>query len=172
MSWEKILSEIFVGCCLANGKKNEEEGYEVIITRRIATTVILLALLSGAGVCSAGSAIPDLVGTWIVEAEGALLLAGKDPAPKVHHAGEFSMLTAEAVVTKQQGRVLHGIFKSPKATENFVAVIGMDGRSFYFADEDGTLQGTIVSEDKIEVVYHHVSRTETVIAVGTWTRKK
>jgi hypothetical protein len=141
--------------------------------KRIAVMVAVFVLLSGAGVCFAESAIPSLAGTtWIVKSEAGMLLRGDAAGPKTHHSSEFSTLTAEAVVTKQQGRVIHGVFKSPKATENFVAVIGYDNKSFYLADEDGTMEGKIVSKNKIETIYRHVTATDTVIAAGVWTRKK
>jgi hypothetical protein len=136
------------------------------------TMIITLSiLLLGTGLCLADSGIPNLVGTWTVKTEGGVLSKGGDPGAKTHHSGDFSTLTAEAVVTKQQGRVLHGTFKSPKATENFIAVIGMDNKSFYYADEDGFLEGKI-SKDKLDVVYRHVTPTDTVVGVGTWTRRK
>ena len=113
-----------------------------------------------------------MVGTWIVKGEGGVLVKGNALGSKTHHTDEFSTLTAEAIVTKQQGRVLHGTFKSAKATERFIAVIGLDNKSFYFADEDGTLEGKIVNKDRIDVIYRHVSGSDTVIAVGTWNRKK
>lgn len=141
----------------------------------IKKSVVLIAVsafLSGASLCFAESAIPDMVGTWSVKAEGGVLLKGSASGAKTHHSGEFSTLTAEAVVTKQQGRVIHGIFKSPKAAENFIAVIGPDNKSFYFADEDGFIEGTFVSNDKLEIIYRHVTAVDTVIGAGTWTRKK
>ena len=140
--------------------------------KQIIVMIVVLVFLSGAGLCFAESAIPNMVGAWSVKAEGGVLLKGSASGIKTHHSGEFSTLTAEAVVTKQQGRVLHGIFKSPKATENFVAVIGPDNKSFYYADEDGIIEGKIVSKDKMEIIYRHVTSSDTVIGVGTWTRKK
>ncbi len=135
-------------------------------------SITLLAVLLGAGICLAEPGIPNLMGTWIVKADGGVVSKGSSPGAKTHHSGEFSTLTAEATVTKQQGRVLHGTFKSPKATEGFVAVIGNDNKSFYYADEDGLIDGKIVNKDKLEVVYRHVSSADTVVAVGIWTRKK
>lgn len=143
-----------------------------MIAMKTATSITLLVFLLGVGVCLADSGIPNLVGTWTVKGEGGVLSKGDSPGAKTHHSGKFSTLTAEAVVTKQQGRVLHGIFKSPKATENFVAVIGSDNKSFYYADEDGFIEGKIVSKDKMDLVYRHVTPADTVVAVGTWTRNK
>ena len=143
----------------------------IAMTKTVASITLLVCLLA-TGLCYAGSAIPSLVGTWIVNAEGAVLSKGGDPRAKTHHSGELSTLTAEAVVTSQQGRVLHGTFKSPRATESFIAVIGMDNTSFYYADEDGFIEGKIVGKDRMDVVYRHITPTDTVMGVGTWTRKK
>lgn len=134
--------------------------------------ITVLVFLLGAGTCFAESVIPNMVGTWTVKAEGGVLLKDSASGPKTHHAGEFSALTAEAVVTKQQGRVFHGNLKSAKASEKFIAVIGLDNKSFYYADEDGTMEGKMINNNRIEVVYRHVTTSDTVIGVGTWTRKK
>jgi hypothetical protein len=140
--------------------------------KRIAISVILLVVLSGTGICYADPGIPNLVGTWTVQSEGAVLLKGAAHGAKTHHRGEFSTLKAEWVVTKQQGRVLHGIFKSPRANENFVAVIALDNKSIYQADEDGFMEGQISDNNKINIIYRHSTAADTVVAVGTATRKK
>jgi hypothetical protein len=149
-----------------------KEKEEMIVMKQAAIMIAIFAFLWGAGTCFADSAIPNMVGTWTVNAEGAVLAKGGAAGAKTHHSGEFSTLTAEAVVTKQQGRVLHGTFKSPKATESFIAVIGPDNKSLYYADEDGTIEGKIINKDRMEVIYRHVTASDTVIGVGTWTRKK
>jgi hypothetical protein len=138
----------------------------------IKISIILLGVIFGMGSCFADSDIPNLIGTWTTQTEGAALLKGSAHGAKTHHRSDFSTLKAEAVVTKQQGRVLHGTFKSSRATEKFVAVIAMDNKSFYLADEDGFMEGQIIDRDKINMIYRHSSPTDTVVAVGTWTRKK
>lgn len=138
----------------------------------IKISIILLGVLFGMGICFADSDIPNLVGTWTTQAEGGVLLKGAAHGAKTHHSGDFSTLKGEVVVTKQQGRVLHGTFKSSRATEKFVAVIAMDNKSFYLADEDGFMEGQISNKDQINIIYRHSSPTDTVVAVGTWTRKK
>jgi hypothetical protein len=140
--------------------------------KKIVISFTLLAFLLGTAICFAESGIPNLLGTWTVQSEGAVLLKGAVHGAKTHHRGEFSTFKAEWVVTKQQGRVLHGIFKSPRATEKFVAVIAMDNKSLYLADEDGFLEGQISNKDKINVIYRHSTAADTVVAVGTLTRKK
>jgi hypothetical protein len=140
--------------------------------KKIVISFTLLAFLLGTAICFADSGIPNLLGTWTVQSEGAVLLKGAVHGAKTHHRGEFSTLKAEWVVTKQQGRVLHGIFKSPRATEKFVAVIAMDNKSLYLADEDGFLEGQISNNDKINIIYRHSTAADTVVAVGSLTRKK
>ena len=139
--------------------------------KKILISFTLLAFLLGTGICFAESNIPNLVGTWTVQAEGGVILKGAVHGAKTHHRGEFSTLKAEAVVTKQQGRVMHGIFKSQRAAEKFVAVIAEDNKSFYYADEDGFMEGNMVNKDTMNVIYRHVTANDTVIGVGTWTRK-
>ncbi|WP_200373773.1 hypothetical protein [Thiocystis violacea] len=140
--------------------------------RKSALGLALAGSLLGGGLCAAESEIPNLVGTWVVEAEGGVLAKGPDIREETHHRGEFSTLKAEAVVTKQQGRVLHGVFTAPRATEKFIAVIGLDNKTLAFADEDGFLDGEIVNDDRLNVIYRHSTATDTVVGVGTWTRKK
>jgi hypothetical protein len=59
-----------------------------------------------------------------------------------------------------------------RATEKFVAVIAEDNKSFYYADEDGFMEGQISNKDQINVIYRHSSSSDTVLAGGTWTNKK
>ena len=81
-------------------------------------------------------------------------------------------VNAEAIITKQQGRIIHGSFKSSRATKNFIAAIGQDNKTIYYADEDGFLDGKIIDKNTIEYVYRHVTPADTVVGVGVWTRKK
>ena len=140
--------------------------------KKIVISFTLLGFLLVMAICFAESGIPNLVGTWTVQAEGGVILKGAVHGTKTHHRGEFSTLKAEWIVTKQQGRVLHGIFKSPRATEKFVAVIAVDNKSLCEADEDGFLEGQISNNDKINIIYRHSTAADSVVAVGTLTRKK
>ena len=138
----------------------------------ICVVPMLIATLFCVSVCMADSDIPNLVGSWTTKSEAGLLLKGKEPGSKTHHKDAFNTLIAEAVITKQQGRIMHGTFKSAKATENFIGAIGLDNKTLYYADEDGFLEGKIIDKDTIEVVYRHVTPADTVIGVGVFTRKK
>lgn len=100
------------------------------------------------------------------------MVKGKELGPKTHWKESMVTLNGELTMTEQQGRVLHGTFKSARGTEKFIGVIGRDNKKLYFADEDGYFDGTIIDNDTIEVVYRHVSAYDTVVAVGVWKRKK
>ncbi|MDO9034605.1 MAG: hypothetical protein Q7U51_05310 [Methanoregula sp.] len=119
------------------------------------------------------TSIPNLVGTWNVNAQGAVIQKYGAPGEWTHHSGQYSILTAQAIVTDQKDRVLHGTFKAPLGKEeSFIGVIGMDNKSFYYADQDGINDGQIVSNGQINMVYRQVSANDTVVAVGTWTLVK
>jgi hypothetical protein len=142
----------------------------MLTTRQSTFSLVLTGLLMG-GTCSAASDIPNLVGAWVVESEGGVLALPGGPRVNIHQSGEFSKLKGEAVVTKQEGRIVHGVFTSPRAKEQFIGAITMDNKRFYFADEDGMMEGDFIDNDKLNIVYRHVTPTDTVIGVGTWTRK-
>ncbi len=140
--------------------------------KKMTIGIVIMAFLIGTSLCYADSGIPNLVGTWSLKSDGGVITKGGAPGAKTHHSGEFSSISGEVVVTKQQGRVLHGTFTTSKATESFIAVIGMDNKGFFCADEDGSIDGQIVTKDKINIVYRQVTAADTVAAVGTLTRKK
>jgi len=138
-----------------------------------------LAMASVATLVSAGTfsaalaapAIPSMIGTWTVEGKGAVLCKVEASRCKTHHHGDFSDLNAVAQITKQQGRVFHGVFKSKYATEKFVGTLGHDNASVSMVDEDGFTDGKIISPNQIQVVYRHTSDLDSVVDIGTWTRR-
>lgn len=70
------------------------------------------------------------------------------------------------------GQWREGVFKSTRHTEKFVWVIGEDGKSLAGVDEDGFIDGKIVSPGRIEIFYRHLNANESVVAAGTYTRQK
>lgn len=135
-------------------------------------SVCALFVLCGAATVLAEPAIPSLTGTWTVKSEGGVIIRGDKAGDKRHWEEKQTTLTAEVDVLNQHGRTLSGMFKSEKAQERFIAVIGHDNGSLYFADEDGVLEGKIIDPDTIEMVYRHVTANDSVAAVGIWQRKK
>lgn len=140
--------------------------------KRLVVLLLVVLVLSVTGVCFAEAELPNLVGTWEVKSEAALLVKGGETGAWTHHSEEFSRLSAEMTVTKQQGRILYGTFSSARATEQFAAVIGWDNKTLYYVDNDGFFDGVIVDKDKIKVIYRHVGDKDSVVAAGIMTRKK
>ena len=134
--------------------------------------VLLLVFLLGTGVCFAEPDIPNLVGTWAVQSEGAYLSKGNEPGTWSHFRDDVTTLTAELVVTKQQGRVFYGTFTSKHATEELAGVIGWDNKTAYFVDQDGFTDATLVNKDKMTCIYRHVGGKDSVVAAAILTRKK
>ncbi len=112
-----------------------------------------------------------MIGTWTVEGKGAVLCKVEASRCKTHHHGNFSDLNAVAQITRQQGRVFHGLVKSKYATEKFVGTLGYDDASLYMVDEDGFTDGKIINPNLIQVVYRHTSDLDSVVDIGTWTRR-
>ena len=140
--------------------------------KKMMLVVVVLAFWMGTGLCFAETGIPNLVGTWAIEAEGGVITRNEVVGPKTHHSGDFSKITAELVVTKQQGRVFHGTFGSKKGSKALVGVIGMDNKTIFSSDEDGFAEGKIVNKNKINCIYRHSTAHDSVVAVSVWTRKK
>jgi hypothetical protein len=134
--------------------------------------VLLLVILLSTGVCFAEAEIPNLVGTWTVQSEGAYLSKGSETGTWTHYREGANTLAAELVVTKQQGRVFYGTFTSKHVTEAVAGVIGWDNKSFYLVDQDGFTDGTIVNNNKMTCVYRHVGEKDSIVAAGLLTRKK
>jgi hypothetical protein len=138
-------------------------------------SMVLSVVLSGlfaVSICGAGSDIPNLVGDWSVKAEGGVILKGGELGSKTHHKQKIGSLDAQVSITSQNGRIVQGIFKSSRASENFIAAIGHDNKTLFYVDEDGFIDGKIINNDTIEVVYRHSTPVDTVLGLGLWTRKK
>ena len=113
-----------------------------LLTIRLALAGVTTLISAGAWTAVlAAPGIPNLIGTWTVAGKGAVLCKVEASRCKTHHHGDFSDLNAVAQITKQQGRVFHGVFKSKHATERFVGTLGHDNATLYIVDEDGFTDG-------------------------------
>ena len=144
----------------------------MITARKSVAGIVLLTFFFVSGVCFADPAIPSLVGTWTVKSQAVLMLKGDAPGKYTHYAKQVNTSGGEVVITKQDGRLLWGTFTSPKMTENFIAAIGFDNKSISLVDQDGFMDGTIVDNDTIQGIYRHAAPADSVLSVGTWSRKK
>jgi len=142
------------------------------LTARLAMAGVTTLICAGAfSAALAAPVTPNLIGTWTVEGKGAVLCKVEASRCKTHHHGDFSDLNAVVQITKQQDRVFHGVFKSKYATERFVGTLGHDNVTMYIVDEDGFSDGKIISPNLIQVVYRHTSDLDSVVDIGTWTRR-
>lgn len=142
------------------------------VKRSVAAGIALMAFFFVASICFAQSNIPNLMGTWTVKSQAALMMKDKSPGKWTHHEKQVNDLNAEAVFTKQEGRLLWGKFKSPRLSEEFIAVIGFDNKTLYFVDQDGFIDASLVDKDTIQSVYRHSGPADSVVSLGTWHRKK
>ena len=140
--------------------------------KKIVSIVITSVLLFFSSYCLSDSGIPNLVGTWSVKSEGSIMLKADKPGEKTHWENNQNVLVAEAKILEQNGRVIKGEFISAKATEKFIAVISIDNKNIYLADEDGTANMKIINKNTLETVYRHVTEKDTVVAIGIWKKKK
>ncbi|MFC1833258.1 hypothetical protein ACFL2Q_00820 [Thermodesulfobacteriota bacterium] len=140
--------------------------------KKLTCLFIICLLTSTVSFALAESKIPSLVGTWKVQTEGGALIKADKASTQSHHGTKFTKFEAEFVVEKQKGRVFHGYFKSARATEKLVGVIGHDNKTAYWADHDGFGQAKILSSGKMQVIYLHASPTESVAAAATFTKNK
>ena len=140
----------------------------------VASIGILVSAVSVAGrKSSAASApIPNLIGTWIVSAEGATLPIDSNSGGKPSPDSKFFTFRAEATIKTQDGRRVAGIMRSASNTERFAGVIGVDGKTFTYVDETVSLSGQIVSQNTINASYSHLKPNEKVVSAGTWIRKQ
>ena len=133
-----------------------------------AVSLVIAEILSAA---LAAPAIPSLVGTWSVQGKGGVLCKVEASRCKTHHHGEFGDLNAVAQITKQQGRVFHGVFKSRYASEQFVGTLAHDSSSVHLVDEDGFADGKITGPNQMQFVYRHTTDLDVVVDWSTWTRR-
>lgn len=122
---------------------------------------------------SSGTDIPNLKGTWKVEAHGEVIQKNGEPGEWTHFSSPNETIIAEAVIAEQNQRVLRGFFKAPLGKEEqFIAMIGPDNKSWHFADYDGSSIGVIVNDSFINVIYTQINENETVMAESTWIRQE
>jgi len=135
-------------------------------------TTLLVFTMAAAGF--AGSDLPDLKGTWVVKASGSgLEKPGKSPPPKLHgtklgfHEIEFLM-----VIDQQDGFRFSGYRESARKKEMVAGVIGYDNKTLYMVDNDGVIIANLVSPDKMESIYLHVTKQHSIASREIMTRKR
>ena len=148
----------------------------LILNNPLRAAIVLLAMfIVIPSPTFAGSAIPNLTGTWMSAREGIKLapLPGAGPDSVSHAKIGFQKTTFTFNIEKQEGRCFSGFKSSAMNKERFAGCIGFDNKSVYMADEDGTDQGTLVGPDKMELYYLEANgRHGSTAAVQVLTRQK
>ena len=122
---------------------------------KYALIAMLVALATPAAALTE-TTIPDLRGTWKGESQ-SIVLGGTPHHPK-QQAGEprLTSVAFTLVIDKQEGRRFSGTFSSAHHSETIIAVISRSG-TIYMVDDDGYDVATMLSPDRMEICYLHLS---------------
>ncbi len=143
-----------------------------------AITIIAAAAAMIASGEAAAQTIIDMKGTWTGTAEAIV------DGPAQHHpapgadgtrpAGKYrlSEQSFTLAIEGQTGRRFWGTTSSASKTERIIGSLSVDGKSIHMVDDDGLLDGTIVTADVFNVCYRHVNGGSAVVACAVVSRKK
>jgi hypothetical protein len=133
-----------------------------------------LFMLATAATAFAGSEIPDLKGTWTmkIQAIGHDKLPELQPNRHVDLKNRQSEIDFTLKIDKQDGFRFSGTKASAKRTETISGVIGFDNKTVYMVDDDGILLCRLISPDKMEQIYLHVTEHRSLVGRGMLIRKK
>jgi hypothetical protein len=121
--------------------------------KKLICLLVLCLLLGTVTMALAEPEIPNLVGVWKVQGEGAIWKRANNDAAGDKDKMIFKKLEAQNVIEKQEGRSFYGYYKSPDKKEKLVGVIGHDNESVHFSGRYGFGKGKLIAPDKMEVIY-------------------
>jgi hypothetical protein len=132
---------------------------------------ILMIALFAALPAAAETAIPDLRGTWKGESE-SIVLGGGNPhhPPAQPKAPELRSVPFTLTVDKQDGRRFSGTFSSPRSSEQVIAVVSRSG-AIILADDEGYTHGTMLTPNRMELCYLHVSSAARIASCVELTKQ-
>jgi hypothetical protein len=132
----------------------------------LATLVVTLGCAGPAGTAAAQdpTQLPDLKGRWVGTNEAIML------GTPLHHGSDANTPRLNALeftytIEGQDGRRFWGTVASQRDREPILGVIGFDGKTIVAQDSDGTIQGTLVDRDTMELTYHHTGSSVVVAAI-------
>jgi hypothetical protein len=134
---------------------------------KYAWIVVLVALATPA---AADNAVPDLRGTWKGESQ-SIVLGGT-----AHHPGQqanqprLTSVPFTLVIDKQDGRRFSGTFSSARHSETVIAVISRSG-TIYMVDDDGYDVATMLTPNRMEICYLHLSSASRIASCTELTRQ-
>ena len=142
--------------------------------RTLSCLMAALFVLMAVCAASAGSDIPDLKGTWVYKDQAVRHFRSPDLPAKTHMKANtpYAEIAFTMNIDKQDGFRFSGTKVSEKSTERISGVIGFDNKTVYMVDDNGFLFCRLVSPDKMEQVYLHITKTHSVAARGIMTRKR
>lgn len=148
---------------------------EEVVMRYFICLVALVSLFTITASGFAGSEIPDLKGTWVIKTSGIGHEKITDPPHPVLHIEnlrpviEFEYIM---IIDRQDEFRFSGYTESSRKKEIVSGVIGWDNKSVYITDNDGIHIATLVSPDKMEAVYLHVTPHHSIASRDIITRKR
>ncbi len=130
--------------------------------------LLLVPLMAGA------EEVPDLVGNWT--SDGSVVRLGA-----LDHFPEMSSdnltfkdgISQTLVIEEQNGRRFAGLWisnENPEATEAVLGAIGFDDETVYMVDEDGHIDGRLISATEMELVYREVDPDGMIVAISRYTK--
>ena len=135
--------------------------------------IVGLLILAAVGAAFAGPEIPDLRGKWVCTAQAVRHFRAPDLPAKTHMEAktQYGEVAHTINIDKQDGFRFSGTKVSDKWTETISGVIGFDNKTIYMVDDNGFLFCRLVSPDKMEQVYVHITKAHSVAARGIMVRQ-
>ena len=142
----------------------------------------LQAILAGLFLCApavafaADPAVPDMRGTWKVEAISIVTGAGNHhpadaPPPAEGTKPRLRKFEATMQVTGQEGVRFWGTLTSKAYKEDVIATFTGEGERFIAVNSAGYFSGNVLASGSARYCYQQVEPTLHVAACGTMTRE-
>jgi hypothetical protein len=141
---------------------------------KIWALILALAALLQVPLMAGAEEVPDLVGNWT--SDGSVVRLGA-----LDHFPEMSSdnltfkdgISQTLVIEEQNGRRFAGLWISnlnPEASEAVLGVIGFDDETVYMVDEDGHIDGRLISATEMELVYREVDPDGMIVSISRYTK--
>ncbi len=135
---------------------------------------MLLFALLWVAVPAGAEEIPDLVGSW-TSVVSFVRLGSSDhfPESSSENLTYGDEINFTLVIEEQNSRRFAGerfLTKNPEMSEAILGVIGFDDETVYMVDEDGQLDGMLISETEMELVYREVDPNGMIVAITRYIK--
>lgn len=139
--------------------------------RRLSVVTVLMPLIGGAGWAQD---VPDLKGTWAEVGDGGNVVRQGGPFEHTDPAGNEPVFgdtrTWTLDVTRQEGAMFSGSWKSEVRTDPIVGVVSADGKTLYMADDNGAIMGTLRAANEMEICRALADATRMLAACRIFAR--